>query len=181
MPIGEIAMAITVLCPGCSTRLTVDDERAGETVDCPRCDLTMSIPYPGKPVPPSSSGSSLPPPPTKFCHECGATIRKKAEICPECGVRQPGLPRRRDPALRHASSQKLAAGLCGIFLGCFGIHKFILGMNKQGLLLLLVTVLSCGLAYFVTHAIGLIEGIIYLTKSDEDFYELYVIEKKEWF
>jgi hypothetical protein len=29
--------------------------------------------------------------------------------------------------------------------------------------------------------IGLIEGIIYLTKSDEDFYQAYAIQKKEWF
>lgn len=29
--------------------------------------------------------------------------------------------------------------------------------------------------------IGLIEGIIYLTKSDEDFYQAYAVEKKEWF
>jgi len=26
---------------------------------------------------------------TKFCQECGDEINKKAEICPECGVRQP--------------------------------------------------------------------------------------------
>jgi hypothetical protein len=42
-------------------------------------------------------------------------------------------------------------------------------------------VLSCGIAYTVTHTIGIIEGIIYLTKSDEEFYEVYMVEKKEWF
>jgi hypothetical protein len=29
--------------------------------------------------------------------------------------------------------------------------------------------------------IGLIEGILYLTKSDEEFYRTYVLGKKEWF
>ncbi|GAB4187989.1 MAG: hypothetical protein Kow00105_02670 [Phycisphaeraceae bacterium] len=29
--------------------------------------------------------------------------------------------------------------------------------------------------------IGLIEGIIYLTKSDEEFVELYINQKKAWF
>jgi len=29
--------------------------------------------------------------------------------------------------------------------------------------------------------IGLIEGIVYLTKSDEDFYQTYAVEKKGWF
>lgn len=27
---------------------------------------------------------------TKFCQECGSRIKQKAEICPKCGVRQPG-------------------------------------------------------------------------------------------
>ncbi len=27
----------------------------------------------------------------KFCHECGQLINAKAEICPKCGVRQPGV------------------------------------------------------------------------------------------
>lgn len=29
--------------------------------------------------------------------------------------------------------------------------------------------------------IGLVEGIIYLSMSDEDFYQTYAIDKKEWF
>jgi hypothetical protein len=29
--------------------------------------------------------------------------------------------------------------------------------------------------------IGVVEGIIYLTKSDQDFYETYAVQKKEWF
>ena len=29
--------------------------------------------------------------------------------------------------------------------------------------------------------IGLVEGIIYLTKSDEEFFKLYAIQKKQWF
>jgi len=33
----------------------------------------------------------------------------------------------------------------------------------------------------ISGIIGLIEGIIYLTKSDEDFYKTYQVEKKSWF
>ncbi|MFW5918030.1 MAG: hypothetical protein ACOCR0_00975, partial [Haloferacaceae archaeon] len=29
-------------------------------------------------------------PDEKFCTSCGATIKKEAEVCPECGVRQSG-------------------------------------------------------------------------------------------
>jgi len=78
------------------------------------------------------------------------------------------------------ASNKLAAGLCGIFLGGFGIHKFVLGFSTSGLIMLLVSIFTCvGLPIMAT--IGLIEGIIYLCKSDEDFVNIYVVEKKEWF
>ena len=88
-------------------------------------------------------------------------------------------PRNRD--LRAGGSNKMAAGLCAIFLGSFGIHKFILGMQGPGITLLLITVLTCGIGGAITSTIGLIEGIIYLTKSDEEFYELYEVQKKAWF
>jgi hypothetical protein len=54
-------------------------------------------------------------------------------------------------------------------------------MTTPGVIMLLVTVCSCFIATPVMNIIGLIEGIIYLTKSDEDFYQTYAIEKKEWF
>lgn len=79
------------------------------------------------------------------------------------------------------AGNKIAAGLCGIFLGGFGIHKFILGFTTPGLVMLLVTFFTCGIGYLVMHTIGLIEGIIYLCKSDEDFVQTYVVEKKGWF
>jgi len=80
-----------------------------------------------------------------------------------------------------ANSQKIAAGICGILIGGFGIHKFILGMTGPGLIMLLVTLLTCGFGGIVMHIIGIIEGIIYLTKTDQDFYQMYMVEKKGWF
>lgn len=79
------------------------------------------------------------------------------------------------------SSKKLAAGICAILIGSLGIHKFILGMTKPGLIMLLLSILTCSLAAPVMSIIGIIEGIIYLTKSDEEFYQTYVVEQKEWF
>ena len=78
---------------------------------------------------------------------------------------------------------KVAAGLLAIFLGGLGIHKFYLGYTTQGIILLLVTILGALLLVgpLITGVISLIEGIIYLTKSDEDFYNIYVANKKEWF
>jgi TM2 domain-containing membrane protein YozV len=73
------------------------------------------------------------------------------------------------------------AGLFGLFLGAFGVHKFILGYNKAGIIMLCVTVLTCGYGGLVMGLIGFIEGIIYLTKSDEEFVRTYIVNKKEWF
>ena len=87
------------------------------------------------------------------------------------------------PAAADASraSNKIPAGICGILLGGLGIHKFILGYTGAGIVLLLVTLLTCGIAWPMTHLIGLIEGIIYLCKSDEEFVRTYVDGRKEWF
>ena len=79
------------------------------------------------------------------------------------------------------SEKKIAAGVCGILLGALGVHKFILGYTKEGLIMLLVTLLTFGILGFVMGIIGLIEGIIYLTKTDEDFVKTYVTSKKGWF
>ena len=79
----------------------------------------------------------------------------------------------------------VAAGLLGIFLGTFGIHKFYLGYNTSGFIMLGVAILggllSLGLATGVVWLIGLIEGIIYLVKGQVEFEQAYVFGKREWF
>ncbi len=85
------------------------------------------------------------------------------------------------PATTAKASNKIVAGICGILLGSLGVHKFILGYTGPGIIMLLVSVLSCFLASPVMGVIGMIEGIIYLTKSDEDFVRIYVDGRKEWF
>jgi TM2 domain-containing membrane protein YozV len=79
------------------------------------------------------------------------------------------------------AGSRIAAGICGILLGSLGIHKFILGYTGAGLIMLLVTVLTCFVASPIMHLIGLIEGIVYLTKSDAEFVKTYVDSKREWF
>ena len=79
----------------------------------------------------------------------------------------------------------VAAGLLAIFLGVFGVHKFYLGYNTSGFIMLAVTILgsifTLGLAAGVMWVIALIEGIIYLVKSQSEFDAIYVANKKEWF
>ena len=117
--------------------------------------------------------------PAKYCPDCGASIDAEAKICSKCGVRQPVLMD--DSELRDVTSKKIAAGICGILLGALGVHKFILGLTTPGIIMLLVSVLTCGIAAFPMHVIGIIEGIIYLTQSDESFYQNYIVDKKGWF
>lgn len=78
-------------------------------------------------------------------------------------------------------SKKILAGILGIVLGGFGIHKFVLGFVWPGLIVLLATVLTCGMAGILTHIIGIIEGIVYLTRTDEEFYRTYIVERRQWF
>lgn len=82
-------------------------------------------------------------------------------------------------------NKKVLAGVLAILLGGFGIHKFILGYNKEGIILLVLTlalgVFSFGLLVWLVWVFTLIEGIIYLTKSDEEFYNTYQVGKKSWF
>ncbi len=82
-------------------------------------------------------------------------------------------------------NNRVAAGVCGILLGGLGIHKFIYGATTPGIIMIVIGVvgglLTCGAATAVVGIIGLIEGIIYLTKSDQEFYDVYQVGKKQWF
>jgi TM2 domain-containing membrane protein YozV len=106
---------------------------------------------------------------------------QRADAVPELRpiLRLPAAPP--PPPGSAASNNKVAAGVCAILIGSLGIHKFILGMTAPGLIMLLVTVLTCGFGGIVMHLIGLVEGIIYLTKTDAEFHQIYEVGKRPWF
>ncbi|MBP4138018.1 TM2 domain-containing protein [Flavobacterium geliluteum] len=81
------------------------------------------------------------------------------------------------PQTVKPENKKVLAGVLGIIFGYLGIHKFILGYTKEGIIQIVLSVVTCGAAGIV----GFIEGIIYLTKSDDDFYQTYQVGKKPWF
>jgi len=112
----------------------------------------------------------------KFCSNCAAPTQPNQVLCTKCGVALGGF---------KSSKSNIAAGLFGIFLGSLGIHKFYLGYTKEGVIMLLVSILggvaTCGVATSVMHIIGLIEGIMYLTKSEEEFDRIYVRGQHTWF
>ncbi len=74
-------------------------------------------------------------------------------------------------------SKRILAGIMGILFGGWGVHRFVLGDVAGGFLRIIVTFATCGIG----SIIGLIEGIIYLTKSDAEFVRVYQIEGKRWF
>ncbi|MSR18117.1 MAG: TM2 domain-containing protein [Phycisphaerales bacterium] len=105
-------------------------------------------------------------------------------------------PQLREARLADVSSKKVAAGVLGILLGSLGIHKLVLGYSLAGGIMLGTTILGtiaggcCGWTLVllpciamptIMHIIGLIEGILYLTKTDQQFYDTYVVGKREWF
>ncbi len=77
----------------------------------------------------------------------------------------------------YRSEKKLAAGLLGILLGTFGANKFFMGYINEGIVQIVLNIITCGVA----TVIPFIEGIIYLTMSDEQFDRTYVQNKKAWF
>ncbi len=91
------------------------------------------------------------------------------------------------PAYASTSGAKdhVAAGLLGIFLGFLGVHKFYLGYNTAGFIMLAVTViggiLTMSVAACAIWVIGIVEGIIYLAKSQSEFEQMYIVNKREWF
>ena len=82
-----------------------------------------------------------------------------------------------NPSPIYQENKKILAGVLAIMLGGFGIHKFIVGYTKEGVLQILMSFFSCGLAGIIPF----VEGIIYLTKSDEEFYQIYQVGRRPWF
>lgn len=82
-------------------------------------------------------------------------------------------------------NKRILAGVLAIVIGGLGIHKFILGYNKEGVILLAATiilgVLSLGFFSWAIWVVTLAEGIIYLTKTDSQFYHIYQENKRPWF
>lgn len=124
------------------------------------------------------------------CPNCAAENTNYENYCRTCGnLLAAPFENRQMQQVRHArvegGDKRIAAGICGILLGGFGIHKFILGYTNEGLIMLITYFIGipvgCGVPSLVMAIVGIVEGIIYLTKSEEEFVQTYVIGKKGWF
>jgi len=88
-------------------------------------------------------------------------------------------------------SKRIISGITAILVGYLGIHKFILGYNKEGIIYLVsnfvllpgISFVTCGFGgvLYAVNLIPVIGGVIYLTKSDDEFINTYQVNKKPWF
>ncbi len=98
-----------------------------------------------------------------FCRACGRGLHSQASVCPHCGAPQASGPTEAAPP----EKSRIAAAMLAFFLGGFGVHKFYLGEIGLGVIYLLF----CWT--FIPAFVAVIEGIFYLTMSDERFARKY--------
>lgn len=143
-------------CPHCLARFNISPSKAGEVLECQICKGKFQVPVPSAQLARIPYGAGF------------ATT----------------------PEGQAFASKKIPAGIVAIFFGGFGIHKFILGQTGAGIIMLSVWLIGMflGMCLLVPillslamQVIGIIEGVIYLSKSDEDFYQTYGLRRKEWF
>ena len=192
---------MNVNCPDCNTVVTIDESqyRSGEVGQtfCPRCGATVSavIEHGGQddlPMRSEQSSQSVqyaqpienPHPHGNMDHEL-----KKAELAlkaKELEIREKEMQHQSNQPVQQTVHQhyyagssnepvnypksKTTAGLLAILLGAVGAHKFYLGKTGMGILYLVF----CWT--YIPGIIGLVEGIIYLTKSDADFHRDHVVK-----
>jgi TM2 domain-containing membrane protein YozV len=124
------------------------------------CSSVTPAPLPTRTAADAASGL------TSYCRACGSKIDSRAEICVKCGVRQETAR----ASGMAGESRRIPAALLAIVLGAFGIHKFYLGQRVQGILYIIVGLVTF---FIVTWIFGIIEGIIYLCMSDHEFESTY--------
>ena len=141
---------------------------------------TISQAYDGA----SSTGDRMRYDETSFASEAAYRTEYEGYSSREADVAEATV-RRIYAARAEKQKDHIAAGLFAVFLGLFGMHKFYLGYNKAAFTMLAVTVIggiiTLGLAGAVVWVIAIIEGVIYLTKTQSEFDKVYVRGQRDWF
>ena len=101
-----------------------------------------------------------------FCPSCGTKVPENVKFCPNCG----GQIYPVSETAKAGKKDKLVAGLLAIVLGGLGIHYFYLGKTTAGVLTIVISLVSCG----IWPVVMLIQGILMLIMSEEDFDSKYV-------
>jgi TM2 domain-containing membrane protein YozV/ribosomal protein S27AE len=97
--------------------------------------------------------NSVPVRTTKFCPECGAAIKIKAETCPQCGKDQQ-VVQTSQSQLQPTSKNPIIAAILNLIIAGLG-HVYI-GRAKRGIILFLLTMLVAA----ISSGLGWILGVI---------------------
>lgn len=161
-----------------SNNVTPEEPMAPEEVVSAPVEPTIAetVEPPAPPAPPVPEAAAPPAPPVPPAPAYSAPTAPPAPP-------QPGYapPPPAPGAAMSTDKNKVVAGVLAILLGSLGVHKFYLGYNKEGIILVAVTFVSFGTLAWVSSIVGIVEGIMYLQKTDEDFYATYVAGRKAWF
>ena len=106
------------------------------------------------------------------CPYCGNDVPTGVSACPSCGAsmpadsKQPASPsimaqvqyaQPSASSVQGTAKSQTVYVVLGIFLGCFGVHDFYAGYTGKGIAQLLISVLSCGAAAWVSWIWAIIE------------------------
>lgn len=197
--------------PNCNTALSVATQHLGQEVECPTCQqaFTAKIPKFLKPAG-RDSGSNAESEnvdderpskrKSKTDSDDGERLskRKSRRAEDDDDEEDDDRPRKKSKKRRRSNveSKRIIAGVLALVLGGFGAHKFVLGYTNAAVIMLVTSLVGvmgffggmcCTLPFILCigniamSIIGIIEGIMYLTKSDAEFIETYQLDRKEWF
>lgn len=172
-------------CSGCGKSIKFPASKKGRVAACPNCKARLKL-EPVKLDTPAKVAEvqASPPAPTP-----APTPLVQANTLPQTPAPTQVAPSN-DVLKQQFIAKRVTSGIFAIFLfGAFGSHKFYLGLNGAGLTMLITTMLGIiGSCFFfpivlvlATATIALVEGVIYLTKDDERFYQDYAVNRKNWF
>jgi len=77
---------------------------------------------------------------------------------------------------RSEENTRVPCGVLALVVPTLALHRFILGDVAGGIVRILLNI-ALGLGSLISF----VEGIIYLVKSDEEFYEIYQVRNRAWF
>lgn len=99
-----------------------------------------------------------------YCSKCGRKVPENIMYCPDCGA-----PISSATGYQFKKNDKTLTGILAIVLGGLGIHYFYLGKNTAGILTIIITFFC-----FIWWIVMIIQGIMMLTMSEEDFRAKYI-------
>jgi predicted Zn finger-like uncharacterized protein len=197
-PATESAGVEITPCPKCGARLTVDPGDVGLDVECPTCQTVYHAEV-AAPAPRKAPGSGVKRslalvadddeddrPSRRSSRRAVAEdddeddrpSRRVSKRDDDDDIERPRKKKKKKSRPSDVESKRMVAALLAFFLGSFGVHKFYLGYTTAGLIMLFGNICTC---FSVVWVVSLIEFFIYITKTDEDFVDIYQIGQKEWF